>query len=232
MSKYFEISIALLSLGLANSIVTQAIASERYEKNRMPCVAEVCIQDNIQELTNINWIPVDKELRNVPNKNQNKGWKAIGDSKALQNLLPYLSGGIIDKKGIKLLPQIKGFCTMPRFNPIFLAHYIGKDGKHVQVTFSLLPSSDQKSQKIVVSEIKKLISNTEISPSQTESLFAEAEKRYPSSNKGGSPTTVLIQPDINYGKVTSVNLRLLQGNLFGSAGSLLEFPGCTGNVNL
>jgi hypothetical protein len=231
MNKYFKTLIILLSLGIANDLFVEALADSPYEKAKMPCVEEVCVGDDIQALKSINWLPVDKELVS----NQNRGWKVIGDAKSLQSLLPYLSGGVIDKKGIKFLPQIRGFCTRPNGNPIFLGHYTGKDGKPVEIRFGILPSLDRKSQKIVVSEIKKRISNTGISSSQVGSLYAEAQKRYPSSNKAIAATTMLVQSDMNQGKVTSVNLRLFYRDGLlgaGSADSLLEFPGCVGKVEL
>jgi hypothetical protein len=67
------------------------------------------------------------------------------------------------------------------------------------------------------------------------SLYAEAQKRYPSSNKAIAATTMLVQSDMNQGKVTSVNLRLFYRDGLlgaGSADSLLEFPGCVGKVEL
>jgi hypothetical protein len=232
MSKYFKLLFIVLCIGTVNSTITKAQASSPNEKNKMPCLEGICVGDDIQSLKNINWLSVDKELRSPQ---QIDGWKVIGDTKAFQSLLPYLSTRIIDKKGIKLLPQIKGFCKRPYNNPIFSTFYTAKDGKFMEIKFGLVTLSNYKSQKIVVSEIRKVVSNKEISSSQIDSLRSEAKKRYPSSNQTLSQTYTDVQHHMENGKIDSVNLRLhYKDGLLGSGKdeSLLEFPGCTQKVKL
>ena len=129
MKNYLRIISVLLSVGVFTSITNQVMASSPYEKNKMPCLESVCIGDDIKSLQNIPWMPVDK----LPGGKQSEGWKVVGDTKSFQKLLPYLSVKEIDKKGIILLTQIKGFCKGPFRNPIFSGKYPGKDGKPITV---------------------------------------------------------------------------------------------------
>jgi hypothetical protein len=221
MNKYIKLVVMLLTLNITN---TKVLADELYEKNKMPCIEGICLGDKIQDLTNVNW----KEAK--LSRGRNYGWKVVGDAKIFNELFPYLSSNAIDKKGIQLLSKIKGFCDMPKRNPIFTGYFTTKDGKDAAATFSLLPLDDGKSQVIFVSEIKKLISNQEISPQQVSLLQAEAQRRYPNSNKMLTRTSVLIHSHIKNAKVDYVYLHLSQP--VGLTGSLLEFPGCTEKVKL
>jgi hypothetical protein len=233
MSKYFRVLLVLLNLGIVNFTLNKVRADTPYEKNNMPCIEGVCLKDDIQSLKNINWISVNKKLSN----RQNTHWKAIGDQSSLQNLVPYLSAKVIDSKGINLLAKIQGFCTVLYANPIFSGFYKGKDGKPIEVNFTLIYSSDRKSQKIVVSEIDKLVASGEFTSEQLTSLGNEAAKRYPNSiSKTSLPqTSVTVYPRYRRGD-NSVHLRLFYNNIsaidgFGG-GEFLKFPGCTNKVNL
>jgi hypothetical protein len=230
MSNSFKILVTLLAIGIVdNNFIHKAVANDNdgNEKNKMPCLEGICIGDDIQSLENINWISADGKL----GKKKNYGWKTIGSPEALQSLLPYLSGRIIDGKGIGLLPGIKGFCNTPFIDPIFSGQLTSKDGKPIEVRFSIMTLSNGKTQKIVVSEIRKRIATTNIG-SQRRSLQDEAEKRYPNSNKLLSRTNALVQSSMSGGEIKAVYLRLYRNSMGSSASALLEFPGCIDKVGL
>jgi hypothetical protein len=233
MKKYSNIISLALSIGIVVGIIDRAIADNPNEKNELPCLEEICLGDDIQGIKNVSWVSVDKLL----GSKQNQGWKVIGDQKAFQSLLPYLSGRVIDQKGIKLLSQIKGFCKTPYVdNTFFSALYNGKDDKPITISFMLVASPDNKSQTIIVSNISKRISTTEISSSQRNLLGAELDKRYPISRSG----TLRSKANVGLGfggniNDTSVYLNLSLGafTLSGAKSQqLLEFPGCTKKVEL
>lgn len=229
MKKYSKIISVALSVGIVTGIINQAMANTPYEKNKMPCLEEICIGDDLKSLQNVPWMSVDKLL----DAKQYKGWKIVGDIKALQKLLPYLSAKLIDKKGINLLPQIKGFCARPFTNPIFTGVYKGKDGRPIDITFALVTSADYKSQKIIVSDITKQISTTNLSSSQIKSLNAEMDRRYPNSNQALSQTSAFVQA--SFSKDGGVTSRLFHKTGFkdwDGGAALLEFPGCTKKVEL
>lgn len=230
MSNSFKILVTLLAIGIVGSnFIRKAIAGDNdgNEKNKMPCLEEICIGDDIQSLENVNWISADKKL----GKKKNYGWKTIGNPEALQSLLPYLSGQVIDKKGISLLPEIKGFCSTGLGSGIFSGYLQSKDGKPIKVKFDLISSQDNRTQRIVVSEISKRIATKAIG-SQQRSLQNEAEKRYPSSNKILSRTNVFVQSSMSYGVVDAVSLRMYSKGGGASESRLLEFPGCVDKVGL
>jgi hypothetical protein len=144
---------------------------------------------------------------------------------------------VIDKKGIQLLSQIKGFCKKPYLDDrIFSSLYTGKDGKPIEIGFMIVASPDSKSQTIVVSNIRKRISTTEISSSQIDSLKAELKKRYPISTSGTlrSKAIVGIQPAMRRGdNSVSLTMSLSAFTLSGAnSEQLLMFPGCTNKVEL
>jgi hypothetical protein len=230
MSNSFKILVSLLAIGIVSSnFIHKAIASDSdsNEKNKMPCLEGICIGDDIQSLKDISWVSADKKL----GKNKNYGWKIVGSPKVLQSLLPYLSGQIIDRNGINLLHGIKGFCTIALGGNIFSGYLQSKDGKPIEVRFNLVALSNDKEQKIIVTEIRKRIATTDIG-SQRESLQSEVERRYPSSNKILSRTNAVVQSSMSGGEIKAVYLRLYSKGMGSSASALLEFPGCIDKVGL
>lgn len=230
MNNCFKTLANLLTIGIiSNNFIHKAIANDpnNNEKNKMPCLEKICVGDNIQNLSDINWIPANKKL----GKSKNYGWKVIGSPKALQTLLPYLSGKVIDKEGISLLPEIKGFCTTALGSDIFSGYLQSEDGKPIEIKFSLVALSNSKEQKIVVSEIRKRIATTDIG-NQRKSLQSEVERRYPNSNKILSRTDAVVQSSMSGGEIKAVYLRLYSKGMGSSASALLEFPGCIDKVGL
>lgn len=143
----------------------------------MPCIAEVCIGDNIKNLGHIQWKAIN--LTNVaPQYLPKVDNLAIGTPADIKAFAPYWNTRVIDKKAISILSRLKAVCKTSNYNRPLRGQYIAKNGKPVSVTFSIIPSPDRKSQRIVVTQIFKLLHEGRMTTQQSNELIEEIKKKY------------------------------------------------------
>jgi hypothetical protein len=220
-----KIIVSAIMLFLLNIAATPAKADREKVVNGQPCVAELCIGDDLTTL-NIDWKPA-KEARSsralIPKGNM------LGNPKDIQQFAPYWYSGSIDKKGVAALSKIKGFCQAnPRGE--LRGEYINKTGKTVIVHFLLIALDNGKSQKFVANLIQTILPNTaNLTVEQRTNIQLQLIKQYPGflrSDPGNKPYVALESVFYNGGFNSAINLRSAPLNIFRSDDLFRRYPGC------
>jgi hypothetical protein len=199
--------------------------------NGMPCIAEVCIGDDIKSLKHIQWKSIDltdiapQYLRKIDNL-------AIGTPADIKAFTPYWNARVVDKKAILILSRLKAVCKTSSYNRPLRGQYIAKNGKPVSVTFSIIPSPDRKSQRIVVTRIFKLLHEGQMTTQQSNDLIQAIKKQYAEIPSNDS-LLISAYPTAEFG-IAEVFQQGLQLDAVGNSYNRIKdediqtFPGCAG----
>jgi hypothetical protein len=223
-----KISTILVAISVGLGIIIPPTTAQARPNiiNGKPCVKEVCIGDNLFDLTAINWQPVDKLIIKERNRRIPNG-VMLGNPMTIKPIAPYWYSGKIDAKGIKLLSRISGFCEASP-NPL-VGTYKSESGKQVFVNFELVGTQGGKTQEFIVSSISTVLPDTHnLTMNQWEMLRRDVDLKYPEL-LDRSPYNGL--PYVTVGGMWDKSINLWSPPLRGlqTKDVLRNFPGCDGN---
>lgn len=187
ITKCFVVSTTFLgNVALAG----QAVAQDNPAiKDGNPCIEEICINDEVKNLPQLNW-----EKVNIRIKTLGYPYTTIGDPGALKVFSSYLNVGSVDGTGLRALAKIQGFCQSPLGGGLtsrgtLSGRYLNKKGQSVAVDFEFVPSEDGKSQKFLVTKIYKQIAKGTFTDEQIRDLQSQAQVKYTKyfETSNGSP---------------------------------------------
>jgi hypothetical protein len=187
ITKCFAVSTIFLgSVVLAERAVAQ---DNPATKDGNPCIEEICINDEVKNLPQLNW-----EKVNIRTKTLGFSFAVVGDPGAVKVFSSYLNVGSVDGTGLRALAKIQGFCQSPlggglTDSRILSGKYLNKKGQSVAVDFAFVPSEDGKSQKFLVTKIYKQIAKGTFTDEQILDLQSQAQVKYTKyfQESNGSP---------------------------------------------
>jgi hypothetical protein len=177
--KRLSVASTLLSLALLPSISY----SQQYIKNNLPCIAELCIGDGLEELQKLKWEPARSEMGNTP----------IASLPAVNPLDPSFKGIFVGKHG-----KTDNYLNLRKFdNPSLLGfsnvkvacapnnltgNFISRSGNPTQVTIALGPMrSESTEQQWVVVEILRKIPKI-VTDEQAQEAYKQLDAIYKQFN--------------------------------------------------
>jgi hypothetical protein len=202
-------------------------------KNNNPCIEELCINDEVKNLSRLNW-------KKVPASSGTYLVKAVGDPNAIKIFSRYLATRNIDGTGLQALVKIKGFCEKPmELRTSLSGRYTNKKGQLVVVYFSVVPSQDGKTQNFIVSGISKVITKEKVTDEQYNDLVVQAEKKYQNYYQRNNANTVHY-PNVRVNSSSLTGTYLQLESQFGQMipGGVIDpskfqyFPGCGGDKKI
>jgi hypothetical protein len=143
--------------------------------NGIPCFANICLGDKLQDLELIEWKTINpRTLQGT--KGKDARIKAIG---LTQEAKAYLGSNLVDKKGIKAFSKVKGFCE-PLQNGLFGS--FKRNGESIDVEFKLIASDDGKKQGFLVTKITRNLNEkwSKLTTAQHQQLNKDLSDKYPS----------------------------------------------------
>jgi hypothetical protein len=209
--------------GTENS--NNAITSQKY-----PCIEDVCIGDELKNLTHINWQPAKFNSILMRQIDTQKSLKAVGDPRSIKDFKPYWYNFLIDTKGAKILSNIKGFCQV---NQGMSGIYLDKSGRKVRIGFLPQLSNDGQSQTLVVTSISQHIAFfKDTSKSQVQDLQSQIKQKYPAYYQSGNQSEASVDLTLTADPIAVYSLFITSRPLGQKAirtmreNDFLNFPGC------
>ena len=145
-----------------SSILTIRNGDNPLVKNGMPCIEEICLHDEPQDLDLIVW------------KGEQAGVQKRSFVEAIMLGDRILA---VDNVGLRSLSQIKGACQAL---PTFSGSYTTKNGDNVSVRFQSVVSPDGTRQKYIVTRIERGIKGSNsLNNQQIEDLDSQTMQKYP-----------------------------------------------------
>jgi hypothetical protein len=195
--------------------------------NGYPCIKNICVGDDIKNISGVNWIPATKLIKKP------KPLQAIGNAASIKAFAPYWNSGQLDTKSIQLLSGIEGFCEAKYLNS-FEASYLNEENKLVIVNFGILISDNGKSQKFIVKQIQRVLYVGQVTQSQIEEVKIQNRQKYPLFTKANP-----MMPSANIftaGKALYLDLSLPgmgpKSVGYPETDAMLNFPGCVEKPNI
>lgn len=167
--KLFFIALPLMAM--------QSICNaQQFEKNGLPCVAEICLGDGIEELSQVKWDQIK-----YPHKMQMREMEIVntvfhGDTK---QAAPFLLSKNFDSSAIAPLSRVIAACQLHKLDGI----YTTQSGNPTHVTIQLVPNTDNTKQQWTVTYIYRLYP-TAVSKEQRAEVIAQLAERYKAFDKG------------------------------------------------
>jgi hypothetical protein len=191
--------------------------SQQYEKNNLPCVAEICIGDGLAELATVKWdkakrpspMPTPQYVDTIPLKPE--------DLAVVQKVFPgagrpvaaYLRIEAFDQKAIPLLKDVKAACRQSELTGTFTS----SGGNPTTVKVALLPDkTDTSLQRWAVTSIFRTFPDAR-SQTQQADIRKQLDERY-------GHFTFRRQRDVN--AMYTVNRDPFMSGRYGFALSMIE----------
>lgn len=187
--------IKILNLLCCTALLTSGTdaMAEEYEKNGMPCVAEVCIGDGLAELAKVPW----KRSEDIPVFSKGPAYVINRklDQYDLQTLRsafrgnvekagPYLQANKFDALALPLLAQVRVACDGTRDN--LVGTYTTASGNPTEVHISLVNiGSDTSTQRWTVTGIVRTFPKA-VTEDQSKAVYADLVKRYAKYGAGNA----------------------------------------------
>jgi hypothetical protein len=162
------------------------ISAQQYVKNNLPCLAEICLGDGLDELQKIKWEPAFTDVLGSPIASQPAPSTAeqtfktafIGRHGKTEN---YLVARKFDSLSLKGLPTVKVACESNQL----VGNFISSGGNPTEVTISLGPMrADSTDQQWVVIMIRRRIPKI-VTEEQAQAAFAQLDAIYNRFNPMG-----------------------------------------------
>lgn len=191
--------IALLLLASAT------VSGESYEKNELPCVAEICVGDGLEDLAKVKWDRAANPMSIALGKPEYADSRAIrpDDLARLKALYrdnigqaaPYLAIGAFDGKALPALASLKTTCGPHALEGTFTT----QSGHPTKVRIALVPDEqDLSTQRWTVISISRTFPAAQ-SGTQRADIRQQLEDRYRRFNRSkGIPRGVRGQFSIIY----------------------------------
>lgn len=139
-------------------VVAAQCSAQEFEKNGLPCVAEICLGDSLAELSKIPW-EVRENVFGESKKPMNKFVRKLSDSQLgllksvfrgdVISVASFLDGNYFDSSALSGLARLTAACARHELT----GTYITKSGNPTRVGISLIPNQNDttKHQWTVVS---------------------------------------------------------------------------------
>lgn len=226
---------------------THASFAKEYEKNGLPCVAEICIGDGLSELSKVKW---DRAKNSFSLRGQSPQYIdtiKLDDfqMKRIQSRYkgdigqpaPFLSMSQFDNGSLSALARVTASCESGGFVSAGLkGTYITQSGNATEVEVALIPTNSDVTKQLwtVVSITRKFpaaISKEQITEVKTElkqrySVFSEEHRKYKMPKLGEGQFNI----HESIGMPFYMALRLYRGN--DEDNRLKLHPACGGNVKI
>ena len=157
--------------------------TQAYEKNALPCIAELCIGDGLAELGKIKWDRAKSDF-SITGKPDYVGSRPLPATEVtsinasyrgeLARVAPYLSYRAFDEKSIGLLPAVTAACSQQELRGTFTS----QNGNPTTVKIELL--SDQKDVAVQRWTVISITRNfpAAVSDAQKSDIRKQLDERY------------------------------------------------------
>ena len=157
--------------------------SQNFERNGLPCVAEICIGDGIAELRKVPWdkaknpfSAADKPLYASSRKLSEGETRMVNDQYRGNTAAaaPYLVDKLFDGESLEALSRVSAACTQSEL----VGTYTTKSGNLTRVTVSLTPARGPTSeQHWIVTKLLRTVPSA-VTKQQMADATAELSERY------------------------------------------------------
>lgn len=211
-----------------------AAAAPAHVKEGLPCVAELCIGDDVLQLAeDLAWQPVVNPANGVPLAASRVSTAYLdhlklavrGPDAAVEAVAPYWVLRRFDADGLRALSAIRAICGTLGFAGRLQASYLGGAGELTEVGFEPIASADAAQQRFRIVEIRRF-PPPGTDAAQLQAIAAAARSRY----AGLAPYAASEQPAAAWvaGPGRAPHLRLLAptGDAADNAYRLRQHPDC------
>lgn len=208
-------SLKASAVALSLLVVSHICTAQEFEKNGLPCVAEICLGDGISELSKVSWDRA-KNPFSSPQKPLYTATRKISENemKSLQSRFrgellqaaPFLYDNMFDLGALPVISRVTVACTRHEL----IGTYTTSSGNPTRVGITLMPDqSDTSKQQWTVVSIARTFPRA-ISIEQKAEVEAELAKRY---HPFGAKNTNIRNPKPGEGRF-SLNFISFGFNLF------------------
>ena len=211
----------------STSAMAASIPNNPDVKNGLPCFKEICIGDELQDLSHIHWSGQvrSKPMQFVVNQNLSDLNSSIIASDSVKKALAVYMGSFsteLNSKMVELLGQVDAFCKNPMGD--ITGHYTDPSkGFTTMVVFRAIANKPGEKQKLVATSIGRYF-DTRYSSPQIDALFEDLSNRY-STIKVNNQFPVITRLE------GGVVIRMPQNPFFGER-ELMNYPGCTKKLDM
>lgn len=167
-----------------------ALAQHQPVENGLPCVAELCVDDELTSVLSLPWIDVDPPRRASAASTVSETFR--GDEEVLQVVASYWPGHVFDADGLKALAQVKAVCREIGVRQRPSAEFLGADGLRTRVVFEPEPTAAGDGVAFRVAKIVRQAPRQE-SGEAVRALGRSEEQRYAGLSRYASSTAPGVQ---------------------------------------
>lgn len=163
-------------------LISSWCSAQTYEKNKFPCIEDICLGDEITTLQNLPWEKVDfsKSRANLKNQTVLKIYQdQFGKDFRGQispTIVPYLALGGFDRNALQALAGITANCNSDSDRKIISGEYVSKGGNPTKVGLELtrkdLENAEQKWRVVYITRF------VEVPKDQVKDVVAQLQARY------------------------------------------------------
>lgn len=131
--------------------MASALAQHQPIENGLPCVEELCVDDDLPAVLDLPWLDVGTQ---APSSSQSTVEDVLrGDDDALRIVGSYWAGHVFDAEGLKALSQVKAVCRELSVRQRPVAEFLANNGQRTRVTFEPEPTANGRGVVFRVAEI-------------------------------------------------------------------------------
>jgi hypothetical protein len=225
----------LLALMSLSPLCFEAFAATPSVRAGMPCVDEVCVGDDVLELTGVAWQPAVNPANGRPlsesrtSRMYTQRLKTIlrGADAAIEAVAPYWYMRQFDAEGFRRLAGIRAVCEDLGVSGRLRATFMERHGRKTEVHFEPVPSGDGKSQRFLVAAIRIDV-DRDTDSSSLDAIGAELTAKYKGYDTYGSPTKPAAVWVAHASRGPHLTLLAPIGDPQERAARLREHPDCDG----
>lgn len=239
MSEFFHLSARLAALSLSILVTSQFAQAAEYQKNGLPCVAEICVGDGLAEMAKVPWERAKLPFASLASKqtiymsdekvSQGRADLIRADYRGdLGKAMPYLDGKGFDAAALPALARVTAVCSSDQ---TLRGTYMSPSGHPTSVLISLTSyggSTDQ--QRWMVTSISRDYPSA-VSREQKDEIENELKSRYADFRRGNkrvrNSKPVPAQFSNTFGSVYGFQLTMFLGLEEGNR--LKQHPLCGGS---
>ena len=199
-----------------------ALAQHQPVENGVPCVDELCVDDELTSVLDLPWVDFDPPRRDHSGSVVFEVFR--GDDEVLQTVASYWPGHVFDADGLKALAKVKAVCRELGVQQRPRAEFIGVNGLRTQVVFEPEPTATGNG---VVFRVAEILRQAPQASGELGGTFARTlEQRYSGLSRYASTTAPGAQWRSKEPEGPALLLMAAVGDPQGRAVDLSRHPMC------
>jgi hypothetical protein len=154
---------------------TSSFAQHQPVENGMPCVAQLCVDDELSSVLDLPWIDVAPRASRDPDAQVQDVLRA--DADVLRAVGSYWHEHVFDANGLRALSRVQAVCREIGVRERPSADFLAADGRRATVTFE--PEPDARGKGVVFRVAEIVLRTPEGSSTETMGAYRlEAQRLY------------------------------------------------------